>query len=348
MIKNNNKLLIILIMTTLFSYTLFGNNSPETIEIIESTKAENNSSNSYPIVITHAYGKTVINKKPVRVATISWGNHDVPLALNVVPVGVSRANYGVEENEMLLPWTADKIKELGANNMVIYDDIAGLNYEAISDSNPDIILAAYSGITQEEYDLLSEIAPVVAYPKQAWQTLWREQATMNSKGMGLETEGLKYVKKMENLIIETLQKYPEISGKSAAFFYFNPADLGKFYIYIPTDARAAYLLDLGLTFPQAVEDILDEDSSFAIELSAENVDILYDLDIIFTYGNQDLLNALQNDALVGTIPAVKNNAIVLIENNSSLAASCTPSLLSIPATIDEYLSMINEAAVKVK
>ena len=50
----------------------------------------------------------------------------------------------------------------------------GLDYEAISDSNPDIILAAYSGITQEEYDLLSEIAPVVAYPENAWQTLWRD------------------------------------------------------------------------------------------------------------------------------------------------------------------------------
>ena len=38
-----------------------------------------------------------------------------------------------------------------------------LDFEAISDANPDVILAAYSGITQEEYDTLSEIAPVVAY-----------------------------------------------------------------------------------------------------------------------------------------------------------------------------------------
>ena len=56
-----------------------------------------------------------------------------------------------------------EIKELGVDNPNIFQDTDGLDFEAISDANPDVILAAYSGITQEEYDILSEIAPVVAY-----------------------------------------------------------------------------------------------------------------------------------------------------------------------------------------
>ena len=58
------------------------------------SNASESSSASYPMTISHAYGETVIESQPERVATISWGNQDVPLALGIVPVGVSKANYG--------------------------------------------------------------------------------------------------------------------------------------------------------------------------------------------------------------------------------------------------------------
>lgn len=305
-----------------------------------------NTSGEYPIKIQHAYGETVIESEPKNIATISWGNHDVPLALGVVPVGVSKANYGKSDENGLLPWTAQKYKELGVEKPVVYDDIDGLDYEAISDSNPDVILAAYSGITQEEYDLLSQIAPVVAYPKNAWQTLWREQITMDATAMGKQAEGEKLVKDLDALIKEKTANYTDLKGKTAVFCYFNPADLGKFYIYLPTDPRAAYLTDLGLSFPESISKLGAD--SFSIEISAENIDVLKDADILVAYGNDDLLKALQSDALLGTVPAVKNGAVALIEDGSVLSASCTPSALSIPATIDEYLEILGAAASKVK
>ena len=305
-----------------------------------------NTSGAYPITIKHAYGETVIESEPKNVATISWGNHDVPLALGTVPVGVSKANYGKSDENGLLPWTAQKYKELGVEKPVVYDDIDGLDFEAISDSNPDVILAAYSGITQEEYDLLSQIAPVVAYPKNAWQTLWREQITMDATAMGKQAEGEKLVEELDALIKEKTANYTDLKGKTAVFCYFNPADLGKFYIYLPTDPRAAYLTDLGLSFPESISKLGAD--SFSIEVSAENIDVLKDADILVAYGNDDLLKALQSDALLGTVPAVKNGAVALIEDGSVLSASCTPSALSIPATIDEYLEILGNAASKVK
>ena len=305
-----------------------------------------NTSGAYPITIKHAYGETVIESEPKNVATIAWGNHDVPLALGTVPVGVSKANYGKSDENGLLPWTAEKYKELGVEKPVVYDDIDGLDYEAISDSNPDVILAAYSGITQEEYDLLSQIAPVVAYPKNAWQTLWREQITMDATAMGKQAEGEALVKELDELIKEKTANDTNLKGKTAVFCYFNPADLGKFYIYLPVDPRAAYLTDLGLEFPESIYELGAD--SFSIEVSAENIDILKDADILVAYGNDDLLKALQSDALLGTVPAVKNGAVALIEDGSVLSASCTPSALSIPATIDEYLEILGNAASNVK
>jgi iron complex transport system substrate-binding protein len=301
----------------------------------------------YPITIKHAFGETVLESKPEKIATISWGNQDVPLALGVVPVGISEANYGVTDGSGLLPWTADKLKELGVDNPVIYKDTAGLDFEAISDSQPDVILASYSGITQEEYDLLSKIAPVIAYSKSAWQTLWREQILMDSLGMGMKTEGENLVKELEVLIETKVADYPQIKEKTAAFFYFNEADLGKFYIYLIEDPRAAFLTDLGMPFPESVKELSKDSDLFALEISAENVDLISDLDIVITYGSETLLEALQTDPLIGTIPAIKNGAVAIIPDGTPLAASGTPSALSIPATIDDYLRIIGEAADKV-
>jgi len=302
----------------------------------------------YPITIQHAFGETILESKPENIVTISWGNQDVPLALGVVPVGISKANYGVLDDSGLLPWTAAKFAELGIENPVLFNDTDGLDYEAINDASPDVILAAYSGITEEEYDLLSEIAPVVAYPTLAWQTLWRDQIIIDATGMGMKTEGEQLVLELDQLISSKISEYPQIQGKSAAFFYFNPADLGKFYVYLPSDPRAAYLNDLGMTVPQSVSTLAETNESFALELSAENIDLLTDIDIVIAYGDPSLLATLQADSLLGTMPAIAHGSVVLIEDGTPLAASGTPSALSIPATIDEYLSLIGEAADKVE
>jgi iron complex transport system substrate-binding protein len=303
---------------------------------------------TYPIAVKHAFGETVIEKEPKNVVAISWSNQDTALALGVVPVGVSKANYGKTDENGLLPWTGKKYKELGVDKPVVFDDVDGLDYEAISNSNPDVILAAYSGLTKEEYDLLSKIAPVVAYPKLAWQTYWRDQITTNATGMGKKDEGTKLVSDLDKLIAEKTAKYPSIKGKKVAFCYFSPTDLGKFYIYTSTDPRAAYLIDLGLVEAQSVKELAKTSTSFALEISSENIDKLTDVDIIVAYGNDALLKQLQADKLLGTLPAIKNGAVALIEDGSSLAASATPSALSIPATIDEYLKIIGQAADNVK
>ena len=303
---------------------------------------------TYPITINHALGDTIIESQPEKVVTISWGNQDVPLALGVVPTGVSKANFGATDENGLLPWTAAKYKELGVENPVVFDDTDGLDFEAISDADPDVILAAYSGITQEDYDLLSQIAPVVAYPEYAWQTYWREQTLFDAKGMGKEAEAKALIAETESLIDSKVKEYDSIQGKTAAFFYFNASDLGKFYIYLPTDPRGSYLNDLGFAFPDSVKQLAEDPSAFTVTISSENVDVLDDIDIIITYGDDSVLKVLQSDSLVGQIPAIANGAVVMMDSTTALTASCTPSVLSIPATIDEYLALLNEAAEKVK
>lgn len=269
----------------------------------------------------------MIEEKPERVVTISWANHDVALALGVVPVGFSAANYGVQDDSGMLPWTKEKLKELGVENPNIFQDTDGLDFEAIADAEPDVILAAYSGITQEEYDLLSQIAPVVAYPETPWVISWRDQILYNAKGMGMEEEGKQLIKDTENLIQEKAGEHPEIKGKKAAFASISAADLSKFYIYTTQDPRGEFLEELGMQYPESLIETFGDQDSFYIEMSAENADALNDLDIIVTYGDDNTLKALQNDPILGKVPAIQKGAVVVIGDNTPLAAAGTESAI---------------------
>jgi iron complex transport system substrate-binding protein len=302
----------------------------------------------FPIKIQHAFGETVIPSKPERIVTISWANHDVVLALGVVPVGFSAANYGVQDDSGLLPWTKQKLEELGVTEPNVFQDTDGLDFEAISDADPDVILAAYSGITQEEYDTLSQIAPVVAYPDQPWVISWREQVRMNAAGIGMAAEGEQLIRELEQFIADRVAQYPELEGVRALFAYFSPSDLSSYYIYMPDDPRGAFLQEFGLEFPESVQPYVTSDAVFALSLSAENADALKDADVIVAYGDEALLQALQADPVFGKIPAIANGAMVLVPDGTPFAAAVNPNPLSIQYATDEYLAMIAEAARKIK
>ncbi|WP_315794101.1 iron-siderophore ABC transporter substrate-binding protein [Paenibacillus sp. BIC5C1] len=311
------------------------------------TPAAQDENTEYPITIKHALGETVIEKKPERVATVQWANHDVVLALGQVPVGFSAANFGVQDDSGLLPWTAKKLEDLGVTDPNVFKDTDGLDFEAISDSNPDVILAAYSGITQEDYDLLSEIAPVVAYPTAPWATTWREQVLLNSEGMGMKAEGEQLIKDTEAMINEKVSAYPQIKDKKVVWVNFSAEDMSKLHIYTPVDSRVSFLNELGLVVPESITSQITDPNSYSLSLSAENAEALNDADILVGYGNAELLKALQADPLLGKIPAVKRGSVAFIEADTPLVAAGTPNPLSISYTIDDYLKLIGGAIDKI-
>lgn len=301
---------------------------------------------AYPITIAHAFGETVIESKPERVVAIAWGNGDVPLALGVVPVGISEANWGVTDGGNLLPWTKERLEELGGSETtVVFDDTDGFDFEAINECEPDVILAASSGMSQEEYETLRAIAPTIPYPAgKAWQVSWREQILINAKAMGMEAEGEQLVAERDKLLEEKLAAYPQLKGKTAAFAYINPADLSSISFYTPTDTRGAFLTDLGFEFPASLQAIAESSDSFYVSLSAENVDILSDIDILVAYAlSDDAIELTLADPLLGSIPALKRGGYCMIPEGP-LSAAFSASVLSIPWSIDEILSRIAEAA----
>lgn len=302
----------------------------------------------FPITIKHAFGETTIESKPERIVNLGWANQDTTLALGVIPVGVSAANYGMMTDNKLHLWTDEAFANLGVENPNVFNDETGWDYEAIAACEPDIIIASYSGFTEEEYNLLSEIAPVVPFLETAWKTNWREQTITNATAMGMKSEGEKLVDETDALIAEKIVDYPELNGKTAGYFWISQDDMSTFYAYLPNDPRASYLNDLGLKTPESILSLASSTEDFSVTISRENTETLNDVDIMVVYGDEGLLEAMQADPLMSQIPAVKNGAVVLIDSTTALAAATTPSILSIPYAIDDYLSLLSEAANKIE
>ena len=313
-----------------------------------STTPGEGSSEAFPVSITHALGTTEIAAQPERVATISWGNQDVALALGVVPVGMDSQVWAWTgtADPGVYPWTSEKLDELGAELPTLFDVTDGIDFEGIADTTPDVILAAQSGLTAEEYQTLTDIAPTVSYPTVPWFTPWRTQITMNAEALGLKTEGEALVSDIESQIADAT-KDAGFSGKTAAFFYASAADLSTVSLYTGGDSRTAFLGDLGFDLPQVAADAADQ-GSFYLEFSAENADQLQDVDVIVTYGDDTLLPALQADPLWSTIPAVKNGSVVAVGEGDAFSAAVSPTALSIPWVLKDYVAKLQDAAAKVQ
>lgn len=306
------------------------------------------SSEAFPVTIKHAFGETTIESKPERIATVAWANHEVPLALGVVPVGFTRADWGDDDNDGVLPWVEDRLEELNAQTPVLFDETDGIDFDRVADTQPDVILAAYSGLTREDYDTLSQIAPVVAYPDLAWGTSMEEMIKINSRAIGLAAEGEKLASDLKSQVAASFAKYPELAGKSALFTWMDPNDFSQVGFYTTHDPRAGFLADVGMKTPKVVTDKSTSSKSFYESISAEQVDLLSDVDIIVTYDDAAGTGtaAAQADPLLGMIPAIANGAVAQLQDGTPLAASANPSPLSIGWGIDKYFDLLAQAATK--
>jgi iron complex transport system substrate-binding protein len=310
-----------------------------------SDAAPRTSADGFPVTIEHAYGRTTITTRPKRIATVAWGNGEVPLALGVVPVGMAKATWGDDDHDGILPWAEDKIAELGGKTPVLFDETDGIDFEAVADTKPDVILAAYSGLSKTEYDTLSKIAPVVAYPGVPWGTSYEDMIRMDAKAIGLGAEGDALIDTLHGEVGDALGEVPQLKDAKVLFSYIDPADFSKIGFYTDHDTRPGFLQSLGMPEPRVVKEESAKTDEFYVTVSSEQADRFDDVDLFVTYGDDaaTMIAKLRADPLLSTIPAIKAGHIAVLRNDTPLAASANPSPLSIGWGIHDYFRLLADA-----
>lgn len=287
---------------------------------------------AFPVSIEHALGVTTIEAEPQRIVTIGWMSQDSVMALGRVPVGIPYTAWGGDEDGFY-PWVKAKLEAMGQGYpaQLNYDD--GIPFEDILALDPDLILARYSGLTADEYQRLSTIAPTVAYAGERWSGEWRDITLVVGKAMGQSAAAETLVAEAEAQIAAKRAAHPEFSGRTFAFAGGLGADTGEVAFYVSTDPRVQLMQDIGLTLADGVK-ALPTDRGFNIPISLENLSSV-DADIFIAWHPDEAGEAfVRTNALFSRYRPVAEGRYIPIINRSFVMATSAPSPLSIPYALE--------------
>ncbi|HLS25056.1 MAG TPA: iron-siderophore ABC transporter substrate-binding protein [Beutenbergiaceae bacterium] len=292
------------------------------------------------VVVDHAFGSTEIPAETNDIVTLGWGSTEAALALGVVPVGIEAQTYAVDDNG-LLPWVNEELESLGAEPTVLPATVEEPAYEDIDALQPDLILAPYSGITAEQYELLSQIAPTVVFPEEPWTTPWREVIEIVGTSLDLSAEADELLADLDAQLAAVAEEHPELDGLSVAAIW----DVGgTFYVYKPEDSRVDFLLDLGLVSAPAVSELDTGEETFVYSLSYERTDEL-EADLIVNYAStQEEVDTFLEQSYAPAIPAIQRGAVAHIVGDQLISAMSPPTALSLTWGLESYVEEIAAAA----
>jgi len=286
----------------------------------------------FPVTLTHEYGETVIPARPERIATIGWMSQDAVLALGRVPVGIPLQTWGGDENGVL-PWVAAAVADLGGELPARYDDTA-IPFEQILALDPDLILAPYSALTEEEYNRLSQIAPTVAWTGAVWSGTWQDITLIVGKALGEEARARELVDATDATLAAIAAEHPEFAGKTFTIGWGDPAN-SELGVYVGTDPRVQMIEDIGLRLSDGAAAFGSE--NFYVPVAYENLDSL-DADVLITWqGDQAELDAvLANPVFARFGPVASGHHLVMLDRGFVMATSA-PSVLSIPWSMEKLV-----------
>jgi len=300
---------------------------------------------SFPITVENAYGSTTIEEEPERVATWGWGSTEAAIKAGVYPVAVAEQLWTVGAGN-LLPWVEEAYDAAGVEHpSLLTDDGSGTTvpYDEFIAAKPDLILAPYSGLTEEQYDTLSDIAPVVAFPDDPWTTPWDETIRITATALGRSEQGEKILSDIDAFFADEAEKHPEFAGKTIAGIWANPNNLS---IYTGLDPRVAIMAKLGFEVAPSVAALDTSDGGFFYEMSYEKADQL-DADVIISYHEteEDATTLLANPKALA-VPAIKSGAVAKVVGRVNVSSVSPPTALSydwkngLPTLIDTLAGVV--------
>lgn len=291
------------------------------------------------VVIEHAHGSTTIAAKPQRIVALSWMTPDIVAALGVNPVGIEEV-WGADDSGFQ-PWFEEFVtEEYGDTPEIIPYAEDGPNYEAIKALKPDLILGLYSGITDIEYERLSEIAPTVPYIEGPWNpSTWEDMTRTVGKAMWEDEKAEELISETDAMISTLADEHPEFDGKTFVWgltLNEGGTDLG---VYLEYDPRVRITEALGFTSTSAMDSFLAsaEGDNWYTGVSLEK---LYDVqaDLFAAWGSSvDEGTYTVENKVVSRWEPIAANSYVIYADDAAASAISAPTVLSLKYILPTYV-----------
>lgn len=300
--------------------------------------ASSTPTDTFPVTVEHKLGSTTVEKAPERVVCVGASNtQDFVAALGVVPVGMTKVSWGGNDKGST-DWFDAKVTELGGQSPKTIDESDGVNFTEIAQLSPDLIIAVNSGVTQDEYKRLTEIAPVVAYPTGPWVNSWQDMQKLTAKALGRSQAGDDLVSQTEELISKRSEDLGDAKGKT--FIYGDVTQSLGFYG--PTDGRPRFLTALGLSLAPVVSKNISGDE-FWREWPKERADELQSDLFVAAVEDDAQAEKFRTNSVLKTIPAIKDGHSLFLTSQPDVLSGYSSSPLSMPHALDAHIPAIKNA-----
>lgn len=210
-----------------------------------SADASNPAGADAPRRFEHAFGVTTVPAAPRRVASLGFMEHDTVLALGVVPVAIK--GWFQQFPSATGPWAAPLLGDARPVSLAGND----IPFEALLKLRPDLIVAIYTNLNQEQYDRLSMIAPTLAWTAQAgpWGTYWEDNVRILGRALFRDARAQACIDRVHAAFARARERFPQLSGARGLA---GNSTNDTFVIRGPRYDAGAFLTSLGVRYPQDV------------------------------------------------------------------------------------------------
>nr|WP_163502850.1 iron-siderophore ABC transporter substrate-binding protein [Halomonas socia] len=154
-----------------------------------------------------AHGPVDVGPDPERVVTLHEGALDTALAVGMTPLGAVTTRGG----DGVASYLDDYLDEIA-----IVGVVREINIEAVLNQQPDLILAPPQ-LSDEQYALLSRIAPTVVPPAQGFtREAWKDDARLYGQALGREDQVEEAIADVERRAADIAQTLDERGIDSGA------------------------------------------------------------------------------------------------------------------------------------
>lgn len=291
----------------------------------------------FPVHLPHRYGTTEIPAPPRRIVTVGLTEQDYVLALGAAPVG-AREWFG-DHPGALWPWAREALRGRPVPTSLAEQEI---EFERIAELEPDLILGMNSGLTEQEYRLLSRVAPTVAQPAEHadYGAPWQELTRITGRALGRDREADRLVADVEQRFERARRDHPKFRGATGLLA--TSID-GSAYVYA-TGPAPRFLESLGLRMPPAAERLFSGDDDRApVRLSAERLDVLNaDVLLLGVYGGPG--EGIAGEGVYQRLRVAREGRDVMLPERSRVNGALSfGSVLSLPLALDELVPRIAAA-----
>ncbi|CAN7171604.1 ABC transporter substrate-binding protein [Mycolicibacterium frederiksbergense] len=274
------------------------------------------------VTVDHAFGETKVPAPPTRVISAGLTGQDCLLAVGVVPIAITEWFGG--QPFAVWPWA---VPALGAAQPAVLNLDGGINFEAITALNPDLIVATNAGLDRDTYTRLSNVAPTIAQAGQdAFFEPWKAQATAIGAAVFKHDQMQQLIADIDTRFTTLGSETPAFTGKRALLLQGSLDDGGL--VTTPAGWRTEFLTQLGFEIPEV-------DATVPRDRMAE---VLGGADVLIWAADDAETAILTGDPII----AEQGGRNVFTGRDLAAAiAFCSP--LSLPLVADQLPPMLSAA-----